>query len=76
MNPRVTSVRTSENYSLNLQFTNGETKTFDVSPYLSKGIFSELRDAELFNTARVFNGTVIWANELDFCPDTLYLEST
>lgn len=75
MNPRVTSVRPTENYRLQLQFTNGETKTFDVSPYLTRGIFTELQNTTLFKTAKVFNGTVIWANELDFCPDTLYLES-
>jgi len=49
---------------------------FDVKPYLNKNVFEELKDVSLFNSAKVFNGTVTWNNEFDFCPDTfLYIES-
>jgi hypothetical protein len=75
MNPRVIQVNPSENYRLKLHFSNGEIKLFDVSPYLSMGVFSELQNEEMFKTVKAFNGTVVWENELDFCPDTLYLES-
>lgn len=75
MNPRVKSVIPIENGLLKLEFTNEEWRLFDVKPYFEKNIFAELRGKDLFNTARVFNGTVVWENELDFCPDTLYIES-
>ncbi|MCP1381932.1 DUF2442 domain-containing protein [Runella salmonicolor] len=75
MNPRVKQVTPLGNYELQIVFSNQEVRLFDVKPYLDKGIFEELKDISLFNSAKVFNGTVTWNNELDFCPDTLYLES-
>ena len=74
-NPRVSQVRPLPNYELELTFTNGEQGLFDVKPYLEIGVFSELKEIGLFNSVKVFNGTVVWANDLDFGPDTLYLES-
>ncbi len=75
MNPRVSNVVPLSNYRLKLQFTSGEMGIFSVTPYLNKGLFSELKDLSIFNAVRAFNGTVVWPNELDFDPDTLYLES-
>lgn len=75
MNPRVKTVKVNNDFKLFLTFSNSEKKVFDVKPYLKKGVFVELQNAEMFKTAKVFNGTVVWGNDLDFCPDTLYLES-
>lgn len=75
MNPRVKRVSPKQGRYLELEFTNCERRLFDVKPYLAKVIFSDLKEERVFNTARIFNGTVVWDNELDFCPDTLYLES-
>lgn len=75
MNPRIVKVKPLKNYELELFFSNRETRIFDIKPYLTKGIFSELADEAVFNSAKAFNGTVKWSNELDFCPDTLYIDS-
>jgi hypothetical protein len=75
MNPRVVNVKVLENYELELLFSNQEVRFFDAKPYLSKGIFAELENKVVFSTAKSFNGTVVWSNELDLCPDTLYMES-
>lgn len=75
MNPRLVEAKTLPDYKLSLLFTNNEQKIFDVKPYLSKGIFKELQSLEIFRTANVVDGTVQWANNADFCPDTLYLDS-
>ena len=75
MNPRVIAVKPLDNYCLELQFTNKERKLFDVKPYLSIGIFQELQDPSLFNGIRAFNGSIVWPNDLDLDPDTLYLDS-
>jgi hypothetical protein len=75
MNPRIINVKPENNYMLRLWFTNGEVRRFDVKPYLGKGVFKELKDPSIFNSVRPFLGSVQWANDADFCPDTLYLDS-
>ena len=75
MNPRVKSVKPNRDHTLTIVFTNGETKRFDVKPYLEKGIFQELQDPGYFRTVRPFLGSIQWPHGQDFCPDTLYEES-
>ncbi len=76
MNPRVKDVVLGNNYTIKLTFENGEEKIFDVKPYLDKGVFKELQNLHLFNTVKAFMGSIQWKNGQDFCPDTLYLQST
>jgi hypothetical protein len=75
MNPRVKHVKPEQNFTLLITFNNGEVKRFDVKPYLGIGLFAELLDLSIFNSVKPFLGSIQWANGLDFCPDTLYLES-
>mgnify|MGYP000246919949 CR=1 FL=1 len=75
INPYVTQVRSVDNYCLYLTFKNGEERTFDVTPYLDRGIFTNLKDPKLFATVRVVAGSIEWDNELDLSYDTIYLES-
>jgi len=75
MNPRVKTVSPQKNYTLHILFTNGEEGILDMTPYLDKGIFQELKNESIFNTVRPFIGTIQWANEADLCPDTVYLDS-
>ena len=44
MNPDVKLAEALPDYKLKIQFVNDELKEFDVSPFLDKGIFSELKD--------------------------------
>jgi len=76
MNPSVKQVQAIENYRLQLHFENGEQKIFDVTPYLDKGIFVELKDENYFNRVRVAFGSIEWPHEQDFSRDTLYLLGT
>lgn len=76
MSPRVKTVQPLENYLLKLTFDNGEVKMFDVTPYLDRGIFKELRDQSYFKQVVPFMGSIKWPHDQDFCPDTLYEEST
>lgn len=75
MHPRVKAVKPNADYTLTLLFTNGETRRFDVKPYLDRGIFQALRDRGVFNSVRPFLGSIQWSGGQDFCPDTLYLGS-
>ena len=75
MNPHVTSVRALDDYRLELSFDNGESRIFDVKPYLGRGVFVRLRDPSLFQAVRAVAGSVEWPCGLDLSYDTLYLES-
>ena len=72
MNPRVTNVVPEGGHTLRLTFTNGEVRVFDVTPWLDKGVFRELREESLFKSVRPWHGTVQWSGGQDLCPDTLY----
>ncbi|MCK4400794.1 DUF2442 domain-containing protein [bacterium] len=74
MNPRVKSVIASEDYTLSIIFGSGETKTFNMSPYLNFGVFAELKDKNYFRQVKSFMGTIAWPHGQDICPDTLYIE--
>ena len=76
MNPRVKEVIPLENFRLKLEFTNGEIKFFDWSPFLEFGVFKELQSNVYFNQVKASGGSVYWPNEQDICPDTLYLDSS
>ena len=75
MNPRVESVVPTDDYKLEITFTNGQVGVFDCSGMLEFGVFRELQDIRYFKRARVQHGTVCWPHEQDICPDTLYEDS-
>jgi len=52
-----------------------EQRVFDVSPYLTKGIFTRLAQSAYFGQVRVVEGHVEWPEGQDFSRDTLYLRS-
>lgn len=71
----VKSVQALKDYTLAITFKNDETKVFDVKPYLDTGIFSELKDENLFNSVHVSFDSIEWCNGADICPEVLYHES-
>lgn len=75
MNPRVIKAAYQSPYKILLTFTNGEKKEFDFSSYLDYPVYQALRSEQFCQKVKVLNGTVVWDNEIDFDPDTLYIES-
>ena len=71
----VTAVKALPDYKLELTFDNGETRLFDVRPYLDKGIFTELKDSTYFRSVRLAFGSIALPHEQDFGPESLYVES-
>jgi hypothetical protein len=74
MTPDVIAVKARLDYTLEVQFADGETRRFDMAPYLDYPAFSELREANVFFRAKVLNGTVAWTDDIDLSPDTVYLK--
>ncbi|SJM91723.1 conserved hypothetical protein [Crenothrix polyspora] len=73
MTPDVIQVKPKANYSIEVVFENGETRLFDMKPYLQYPAFSLLGKNNFFMNAHVANGTVAWNDEIDLSQDTLYL---
>jgi len=75
MHPRVKSVVPRDDFKLEIAFTNGEVGIFDCARLLSFGVFRAFEDIHYFKQARVLHGTVVWPDDQDICPDTLYEDS-
>ncbi|MDP1610798.1 MAG: DUF2442 domain-containing protein [Sulfuritalea sp.] len=68
----VVKVETKPGYLLLLEFENGEKRVFDMSPYMDKKPFAQLKGSPLFAKAFVDYGTVVWPGNIDIAPETLY----
>ena len=75
MNPRVAQAVPTDDYKLDLLFTDGGRGVYDCSGILDFGVFQELRGKHYFKQVQVLHGTAVWPHEQDICPDTLYLDS-
>jgi len=73
MTPDVIKVKVLPDYCIVAEFETGELRWFDMKPYLNYPAFSALMENELFMRASVMYGTVVWSDEIDLSPDTLYL---
>lgn len=72
LRPTATSVSAGENYTLNITFDNGESKTFDVKPLIKGDWYGMLADEAYFRKVRVDRFTVTWPEGQNVCPDDLY----
>lgn len=69
------AVEPAEGYTLKITFNNGEIGLFNVEPYLGYPAFYALKSPGVFMQARVAHNTVVWNEEVDIAPESLYLES-
>jgi hypothetical protein len=80
MFPRVTGVRHLKDYVLELTFCDGVKANIDFRNRVvgRGGILAPLQDIDFFKQVKVDTevGTLVWPNEVDFCPDVLYSEAT
>jgi hypothetical protein len=73
---KVTAVKANNDYTLDLKFSDGSVKRFDVKPYLKYEVFQELKDLGYFKQVALAFGTVQWPHEQDIAPETLFIEGT
>lgn len=69
---RVRDLKVLQNYRIWIKFDDGEEKTINFQPFLTKGFSTELLDYDKFS--RVFieqGGGLAWENGYDFCPNYL-----
>jgi hypothetical protein len=72
--PDVIDFKILADYKINITLSNGKKGIFDVTHYLDRGIFQELKDYNYFKRARIEFGTITWPNEQDFSPETIEIK--
>ncbi len=69
----VLEARHVRNYTLHLEFEDGQQGEVDLSGYLRRGpIFEPLADMDFFRRFTIEGGTVTWPNGADIAPERLY----
>lgn len=71
---KVISAEPIENYRIRIRLSNEKKGIFDVSPYLDKGVFNELREPQYFCRVKVAFGGIMWPHEQDFSAETIECE--
>jgi hypothetical protein len=74
ISPLIREVKANNDFTLTVNFNNGETKQFDLKPHLDKNLFKELQDLNYFKQVKANAQFVEWPHSQDLSRDTLYLE--
>ncbi|MFP4528766.1 MAG: DUF2442 domain-containing protein [Candidatus Kapaibacterium sp.] len=75
MFPSLISVKPLKPLTLELEYDNGEKRIIDLSGFCISPFFKQLEDWEYFKKVRVSGDVVVWPNQQDIAPETLYLDS-
>lgn len=74
---RLVSATPAGDTKLRLRFEDGAEGVVDLGHLVGKGVFTELADPARFAEATIGeDGAICWGDELDLCPDALYLGVT
>lgn len=72
---RLIEVEPRPKFRLKLKFSNGIKGEVDLSHLTGSGVFRAWNDESHFFAARITAyGAVAWGNEIEICPDALYLQ--
>jgi len=71
----VTHVTVQPDFTLLLEFENGERRTFNMAAYIDQKPWVRLKSGNTFQGAFIENGTVAWQGNIDIDPETLYERS-
>lgn len=75
--PVPVAVKALENYRLWVRFSDGVEGTVDLSEYAGKGVFEIWNDYRTFLNVHIGpGGEIVWSEQVDMCPDAIYLKIT
>jgi hypothetical protein len=74
---KVTRVSVLTDYRVELLFEDGKGGVVDLSHLVGNGVFAVWTNYEAFQRVRIGEaGELVWNNQIDLCPDSLYLQAT
>lgn len=68
----VVHVAVQSEFTLVIEFENGEQRAFNMLPFMEQKPWVKLKCNNAFHGAFVDNGTVVWPGNIDIDPETLY----
>jgi hypothetical protein len=71
---KVSSVRPLPGYQLNVVFDDGVSGTIDLKNFIETGIFSVLKDEQLFSKVYTNANSIAWSDELEIDALTVYAD--
>jgi hypothetical protein len=74
---KIFKVKVLKSYRLELEFEDGVRGTVDLAELAGKGVFSQWLDYHAFERVQIgSSGDLVWGDQIDLCPDSLYLKVT
>jgi len=74
---KISEVKVLQGYRLEIVFDDGVRGIADLSGLVGKGVFTIWSDQRVFERVRIGSfGELIWGDQIDLCPDSLYLKVT
>lgn len=64
-------VKPKPDYKIYVEIVDGRKGVFDMTPYIKRGVFKNLKNINYFNQVGILFGAVTWPNEEDIAPETL-----
>jgi hypothetical protein len=69
----VRRVKALDDFKLDLTFSDGKRKVFDMKPHIWGPAFEPMKgDMTFFRQAFLWRGTVAWPQNIDIAPEELY----
>lgn len=62
-------------YKVDVVFKNGVTGVYDCRPLLHDSFWTPLKDQALFNLAHAECGTIVWNDDIDVAPESVWEDS-
>ena len=74
---KIANVTVLNNYKLELEYADGRRGIVDLSHLTGKGVFCLWNDYDVFRKVKIgSSGELVWNDQVDLCPDALYLKLT
>ena len=71
---KVINVNAIPEYKLQVTFDDGVSGIIDLKDFIGKGVFSDLKNPELFNKVYTTGYSIAWSEELEIDAIAVYLE--
>jgi hypothetical protein len=66
-----------DNYKVKLEYADGKEGIVDLSHLVGRGVFALWNDYNTFRNVNIgSSGELFWSDQIDLCPDSLYLQIT